>query len=328
MPHPYLELLTDRLRLSPITHADLPALQAVWSAPLVARFLPGGEPYPPKVVQAEMDNILTHWQEHGLGIFAVRLRGQINLLGYCGIQQLHGGPGGVSKEALQRWGNEYEILYGLSQDAWGQGLAGEAARACLRYAFEVAGLERVVAGIHPENHASRFILTRKLGMREAPELAFYGECPHFAIHRQDHSPEEAPLFNLSADPARLDVDAIAGFLAQSYWANNRRRETIERSIQGSLNFGVYDRRKQVGFARVISDCATLAWLCDVCIDEAYRGHGLGKWLVGATQSHPELQGMRRWLLATRDAHGLYQQSGYQILQSPERWMEKFNPEVT
>jgi RimJ/RimL family protein N-acetyltransferase len=229
---------------------------------------------------------------------------------------------------MQRWGDEYEILCGLGQDSWGQGIAGEASRACMRYAFEVAGLERIVAAIHPDNHASHCILTRKLGMRDAPQMDFYGECPHFIIQRQDHSPEDEPLLNLSTDPARLDIDTIARFLSQSYWADTRRRETIERSIQGSLNFGIYDRCKQIGYARIISDCATLAWLCDVFIDETYRGHGLGKWLVSATLAHPDLQGMRRFLLATRDAHGLYSQFGYAPLKSPERWMEKFNPDAT
>lgn len=326
--HPYTELLTSNLRLSPITSSDLPGLQAIWSDPLVTRYLPGGEPYSSEIVQGEIQNILAHWQNQYLGIFAIRWHDQNDLLGYCGIQKLHSGPAGVSPEALQRWGSEYEILYGLSQNAWGRGIASEAAYACLRYAFEVLGLDRVVAGIHPDNLASGSILTHKLGMTAAPEYSFYGECPHFVIHCQDHSPEKMPLFNLSTDPARLDLDAIAAFLGQAYWAHTRSRDTIKRSLQGSLNFGIYDRCKQTGFGRVISDCATLAWLCDVFIDETYRGLGLGKWLVSATLAHPDLQGMRRWLLATRDAHGLYQQFGYQTLQSPERWMEKFNPDAT
>jgi RimJ/RimL family protein N-acetyltransferase/N-acetylglutamate synthase-like GNAT family acetyltransferase len=325
---PYLELLTERLRLSPIRPTDLPDLQAIWADPLVARYLPGGEPYRPEVVQAEVENILAHWKAHGLGIFAVRLRSEQKLLGYCGIQLLHEGAGGVSAEALARWGNEFEILYGLDQEAWGQGLASEAAYVCLRYAFEVAGLERVVAGIHPDNTASRFILTHRLGLRLSPQLAFYGEYPHFTISRQDHSPAEEPLFNLSTDPARLDIEAIEAFLAQAYWSQGRRSETIQRSIRGSLNFGVYDRCRQVGFARIISDCATFAWLCDVFIDEAYRGLGLGTWSVGATLAHPELQGLRRWMLATRDAHGLYKKWGYEPLPSPERWMNRFDPDAT
>ena len=324
----YLEIQTERLHLKPVMLTDLPELQSIWGDPLVTRYLPGGEPYTPEIVQSEVENMVAHWQRAGSGVFAVRLPGQERLLGYCGIQKLHGGAGGVASAALARWGDEYEILYGLGQDAWGQGIAAEASLACLRYAFEIIGLERVVAGIHPDNLASRSILTHRLGLRLAPELDFYGDCPHFIIHRQDHTPQDRPLFSLSTDPARLDLEAIVAFLGQAYWASSRRRATIQRSIQHSLNFGVYERRKQVGYARIVSDYTTFAWLCDVFIDPAYRGHGLGKWLVGATLAHPELQGLRRFLLATRDAHGLYRQFGYEPLQEPARWMNRFNPDAT
>ena len=131
-------------------------------------------------------------------------------------------------------------------------------------------------------------------------------------------------FTLSTDPSRLDVDAICGFLARSYWANDRPRERIERSLANSLVFGMYDETKQIGMARVVTDYATFAWLCDVFIDEAYRGRDLGKWLMDSVLSHPDLQGLRRWLLATRDAQGLYSQFGWSPLKNPDRWMQKYN----
>ena len=131
-------------------------------------------------------------------------------------------------------------------------------------------------------------------------------------------------FTLSDDPARLDLDAICGFLARSYWADKRSRSTIRRSIEHSLNFGVYDGSRQVGFARVVTDRAVFAYLCDVFIHEDYRGHGLGKWLMETVHAHPELQGLRRWMLATRDAHGLYEHYGWSPLANPGRWMEKFS----
>jgi GNAT superfamily N-acetyltransferase len=131
-------------------------------------------------------------------------------------------------------------------------------------------------------------------------------------------------FTISTDPARLDVHAIADFLSRAYWASERPRERIERSLANSLVFGVYDGEKQIGLARIVTDYATFAWLCDVFIHEEYRAHGLGKWLMQTIHDHPELQGLKRWILATRDAHELYKQFGWIPLEHPERWMQKSN----
>ncbi len=131
-------------------------------------------------------------------------------------------------------------------------------------------------------------------------------------------------FIISTDPSRLDVEAIADMLSRSYWAKGRARETIALSLQHSLTFGIYEGSRQIGLARIVSDYTTFAWLCDVFIHEDYRGKGLGKWLMQTIHSHPDLQGLRRWLLATRDAHGLYAQYGWKPLANPERWMENFN----
>ena len=131
-------------------------------------------------------------------------------------------------------------------------------------------------------------------------------------------------FTISTDPARLDVDAIADMLSRAYWAQGRTRERLERALANSLVFGLYDGDKQIGLARVVSDYAIFAYLCDVFIHEDYRARGLGKWLMQTVHSHPDLQELRRWLLATRDAHGLYAQYGWKPLGDPERWMENFN----
>ncbi|MEW6284927.1 MAG: GNAT family N-acetyltransferase [Chloroflexota bacterium] len=131
-------------------------------------------------------------------------------------------------------------------------------------------------------------------------------------------------YTISTDPARLDIDAITDMLQRAYWTQGRTREMIARYVQHSLVFGVYHDDKQVGLARVVSDYTTFAWLCDVFIHEDHRGHGLGKWLVETVHTHPDLQGLRRWLLATRDAHGLYEQFGWMPLDHPEHWMHKFN----
>jgi len=128
-------------------------------------------------------------------------------------------------------------------------------------------------------------------------------------------------FTISTDPARLDLDAICDFLTRAYWANTRPRERTERAIQSSLVFGVYDRDRQVGVARVVTDYSIFAYLCDVFIHEDYRAHGLGKWLMQTIMEHPELTEIRRWLLVTNDAHGLYKQFGFTLLEDPEHWMQ-------
>ncbi|HLE30865.1 MAG TPA: GNAT family N-acetyltransferase [Anaerolineales bacterium] len=134
-------------------------------------------------------------------------------------------------------------------------------------------------------------------------------------------------FTISTDPSRLDVDAIHAFLTRSYWAEGIPRDIVARSLRHALCFGLYDGDKQIGLARVVSDFATYAYLADVYILEAYRGRGLGKWLMACVVGHPDLQGLRRWSLATRDAHGLYRQFGFTGLKIPERHMEILDPEV-
>jgi N-acetylglutamate synthase-like GNAT family acetyltransferase len=134
-------------------------------------------------------------------------------------------------------------------------------------------------------------------------------------------------FSVSTDISRLDINVIHGFLTSSYWAENIPVETVRKSIEGSMCFGVYDENRQIGFARMITDKATFAYLADVFILEEYRGRGLSKWLMEIIMSSPELQGLRRIMLATRDAHGLYKKSGFTPLTQPNRWMQIHNPDI-
>jgi GNAT superfamily N-acetyltransferase len=133
-------------------------------------------------------------------------------------------------------------------------------------------------------------------------------------------------YTISTDQTRLDLYVIHDYLDNnSYWATGRSLETVKRSIENSMNFGLYKHERQVGFARVITDYATFAWLADVFVLDSFRGQGLGKWLVEVILSHPELQQFRRWVLATRDAHELYSRFGFTELKRPERWMERHDP---
>jgi GNAT superfamily N-acetyltransferase len=135
-------------------------------------------------------------------------------------------------------------------------------------------------------------------------------------------------FEISTDPKRVDLPVVHQFLsAEAYWSPAVPMEIVRRAIEGSIVFGVYKGTEQVGLARVVSDRATFAWVCDVFILDAYRGLGLGKWLMECIAAHPELQGLRRWMLATRDAHGLYRQTGFTELADPARFMERWDPEI-
>jgi GNAT superfamily N-acetyltransferase len=130
-------------------------------------------------------------------------------------------------------------------------------------------------------------------------------------------------FIISTDKTKLDIAMIHQFLsAESYWSKNIPLSIVQKSIEGAVCFGIYEtaQEKQVGFARVITDGATFGYLADVFVINEYRGKGLSKWMIQCILEHPELQGFRRWMLATRDAHGLYSQFGFEPLKNPERIM--------
>jgi GNAT superfamily N-acetyltransferase len=132
---------------------------------------------------------------------------------------------------------------------------------------------------------------------------------------------------ISTDPARLDVALIHQFLTESYWAKGIPLETVEQSIRGSLCFGAYDGKAQLGYARVISDRATIAYLGDVFVLPEARGRGVSKALMEAIVAHPDLQGLRRWILLTRDAHKLFEQFAFKPIANPPLWMERHDPDA-
>jgi GNAT superfamily N-acetyltransferase len=127
---------------------------------------------------------------------------------------------------------------------------------------------------------------------------------------------------ITTDPTRLDVETIHAFLAGSYWAAGIPRAVVERSIRNSICFGALEGKRQVGFARVITDRATYAYISDVFVLESHRGRGISKKLMASITRHPDLQGLRLWTLFTRDAHGLYRQFGFDEARHSERLMEK------
>ena len=133
---------------------------------------------------------------------------------------------------------------------------------------------------------------------------------------------------ITTDQQQMDFTTIYGFLSQSYWAKGIPEDTLRKAIRNSLCFAVLTKEKNlIGFARIISDFATFAYLADVFVLDAYRGKGISKWLMQTIQAHPDLQGLRRAMLATADAHGLYQQYGFTPLEKPERFMERHFPNI-
>jgi GNAT superfamily N-acetyltransferase len=142
-------------------------------------------------------------------------------------------------------------------------------------------------------------------------------------------PDTADRYEISSDPARLDVDAIHDYLTRSYWSPGIPRDVVARAVPHSLCFGVYETAsgKQVGFARVVTDHATFAYLCDVYVLEAHQGHGLGKALMRVFMEHPSVIGARRVMLATRDAHGLYRQYGFGDTTGNTNLMEIVRPDI-
>ena len=133
---------------------------------------------------------------------------------------------------------------------------------------------------------------------------------------------------ISADAADVDLDIVYDYLSkESYWAKDIPREIVARSVQHSMCFSVLFEGAQVGFARVTSDHATFAYVGDVFVLPAHRDKGISIWLMECIVKHPELQGLRRWMLATRDAHSLYTKFGFTPLKAPDRWMEKHRPDV-
>jgi GNAT superfamily N-acetyltransferase len=134
-------------------------------------------------------------------------------------------------------------------------------------------------------------------------------------------------FVVSDDPARLDKATVVRFITGSYWAAGIPQATMQRAIAHSLCFGLYEGDKQVGFARVVTDRATFGYLCDVFVEESHRGAGLGQWLVACVLEHPDLQGLRRLSLMTRDAHTLYQRHGFKAMADPTIYLEIHRPNV-
>jgi RimJ/RimL family protein N-acetyltransferase/GNAT superfamily N-acetyltransferase len=297
-------LTTSRLTLRPFTETDAEPLHHILNEDGILRYFPRPDPPDLARVQRLVAGQLRHWEERGLGWWAVELRLSGELLGWNGLQYLPDTE-------------EVEVGYLLSRQHWGQGLATEGAQAALRFGLETLRLGSIVGIVHPENIASQRVLV-KAG------LTFINEADYFGMHvrRYVTTADRHGAYTISTDPGKLDAGFIQDFLANSsYWAQNRSLAVTQKALANSLCFGVYSDTEQVGLARVVTDYATFAWVCDVFIAEAHRGRGLGKWLIEHVVTHPDLRGLKQILLVTRDAHELYRRyGGFAGLPAPEKWM--------
>ena len=134
-------------------------------------------------------------------------------------------------------------------------------------------------------------------------------------------------YTVTTDRSRVDLDVVHGYLTQSYWCAGIKLETVRQAVANSIPFSLLEGEKQIGYARVITDSATIAYLGDVFVLPEHQGKGLGMWLIECVMAHPDFHGLRRWILLTRDAHSLYEKYGFTPIAKPDRWMEKHDPGV-
>ena len=134
-------------------------------------------------------------------------------------------------------------------------------------------------------------------------------------------------YTVTTDRSRVDLDVVHGYLTQSYWCAGIKLETVRQAVANSIPFSLLEGEKQIGYARVITDSATIAYLGDVFVLPEHQGKGLGMWLIECVMAHPDFRGLRRWILLTRDAHSLYEKYGFTPIAKPDRWMEKHDPGV-
>ena len=163
-----------------------------------------------------------------------------------------------------------------------------------------------------------------------PQTGIYQQFKNFVFEKivnMEKTEWRKDEYLLSTDKSKIEVEIVHRFLVHSYWAESIPLEVVKKSIDNSLCFAIYRHQKLAGFARVISDFATFAYLADVFILPEERGKGLSTWLMETIMGYPQLQGLRRFTLATRDAHGLYERFGFTLFDKPERWMQKHDPDV-
>lgn len=320
MDQTLIELGAERIRLRQLHAADAPALLAVFADHKAMRYWSR----PPMVSLDEALELIAQ-------IDACRARG--DLLQW-GIERVDSGAlmGTCTLAAIDRGQGRAEIGFILRSDYWGQGYAGEALACLLRHARSAMGLRRIEADVDPRNLASLKLLER-LGFRREGYLP---ERWQVGGELQDSMllglllspPARAAGFSISTRLADVDLDLVHRYLStESYWAGGIPRALVARALLHSRVYAGLLDGQQIAFARVISDEATFANLVDVFVLPAHRGHGYGARLLEAILADPALQGLRRFMLATRDAHGLYARYGFVPVEGSQVLMQRYQPDI-
>lgn len=233
---------------------------------------------------------------------------------------------------LWREGKPQHRGFWLGKKFWGQGYMTEAVHPVMDYAFNHLGFDKLIFANAVGNLKSRRV-KEKTGAKliDVTPAKFvnpkYTEHEIFELKKEDWKKPDEKYFLFSSDKNLLKIDQIYALLVNAYWYKGISKETLQKPIEGSLCFGAYAGSNQVAFARVVTDGATFAWLCDVIVDDSYKGQGLAKELMRFIQADPRLQNLRRFCLATKDAHGLYAQFAFKVTETPQNWMEIKNNDV-
>ena len=302
---------TDRLILREVTHEDILSYEKYFINYEVIQHLAAHVPwpYPKNGVREFLDKFIfpdqgkTQWL---WGIFEKENPAEL-------IGAVH----------LWREGRPENRGFWLGKPFWGKGYMTEAVAPVMDYAFNNFGFEKLVFANAVGNLKSRRV-KEKTGAKliDVKPAKFvnpeYTEHEIWELKREDWKNQSSEYYILNSEREELQIDIVHGMLTNAYWCKGIPKETLRKAIDNSLCFGVYKQKVQIGFARAISDSATFAWLCDVIIDEKYRGNGLSKELMKLIVNHPNLKGLRRICLATKDAHKLYEQFNFKVTETPQK----------
>lgn len=319
------QLETQRLLLRPFTWDDFENLYQINSNPEIMRYI--RSPETREQTQESLKKIIDDYEKFpALGRLAIIEKSTNTFIGLCLLRHYE-------------IDGEIEAGYVLTKQYWGKGYATEAMQELLRYGFDDMKFDCIVAVCMPTNEASWRVM-EKVGMRRVGYVYIYNNhdlkyeirrnqssLPNYIepIHHRSFT-REKDGYLLTTDKSKLHLGVIFNYLHhESYWAKGIPKNKVEQSFNNSLTFGILKEGNQVAFARIISDFATFALLADVFVLPEHRGQGLSKWLVQIIMQYPDLQGLRRWSLATHDAHTLYAQYGFELLPNPERWMQIYTP---
>lgn len=311
--------LTDRLILRGVTQADIPAYEKYFVDYEIIQHLAAHVPwpYPKNGVEWFLNHAIFPTQGQSTWMWGIfEKENPLELIGAVHLW-LNGTP-----EHRGFW---------LGKNFWGKGYMTEAVIPVMDYAFDHLGFEKLIFANAMGNARSGRV-KEKTGAKLIDVRPARFVNPKYTEHeiwelKKENWNADKNYFFVSADKKLINIETVHSLLTTSYWSQGIPKSVLVNAIDNSLCFGVFKNNVQLAFARVVTDSATFAWLCDVIVEKKYRGQGLSKELMNQILSHPNLKGLRRICLATKDAHELYKQFGFKVTESPQNWMEIKNNEI-